>query len=170
MSSGGFTPGLPEKQAALEASARQAFGITRGPNRIPVLPVRARWVLAKGSCQRGYGRGKLRVSAEQVVFVSSRLTKRRTQLGGFSHSGSRIVVTRARLGLPWARTFVVLEHDRSYLRLSVPAFRLGKLRRALRASELASIEEVTTWMPPRLAGSRRAGRGGRRRATRPRPR
>lgn len=142
--------GVAEQQGALEASARLAFGTTRGPNRIPVARVGARWRMASGSRPRGHGRGQLHVSAEEVVFVPSSLTRKRTGLRGFSHGGSGIVVTRARLGLPWARSFVVLERDRSYLRLAVPAFRLGKLRRALRASELESVEEATAWTAPRL--------------------
>ncbi len=159
-----FVPGAQgsaETQGGLEASARLAFGTTRGPNRIPVVSVGARW-LTKGSRRRGYGRGKLHVSAEEVMFVCSWLTKRRTQRGGFAHSGSAVVVTRARLGLPWARSFVVLENEQSYLRLAVPAFGLTKLRRALRASELATVEEVTAWTAPRLPsprGTRGTGRG-----------
>lgn len=97
----------------------------------------------------------MHVSAEEVVFVPSWLTRKRTRFGSFSHAGPGIVVTRARLGLPWARSFVVLEDDRSYLRLSVPVFKLGKLRRALRASELASVEEVTAWTAPGLPAPRR---------------
>jgi len=150
--------GQAEKQGALEASARLAFGTARGPKPIPVVSVVARWSLAPSSGRRGFGRGKLHVSGEEVVFVPSRLTRKRTRVGVFAHNGSGIVVTRARLGLPWARSFIVLEHDHSYLRLAAPAFRLGKLRRALRGSEVASVEEVTAWRGPRLpspAGARR---------------
>lgn len=148
-----FVPGaqgVGEKQGGLEASAKLAFGTTRGPQAIPVLSVSARWLLATGAHRRGFGRGKLQVSAERVVFVSSALTRKRTTLGGFSHAGAGVVVTRARFGWPWARAFVLLEDNHSYLRIGVPAFKLGTLRRALRASDLASVEEVTAWRPPRF--------------------
>jgi hypothetical protein len=141
-------PPPPGSPAGLEADARLRLGF--GANGLPVVAGGARWLLANHSRRRGYGRGKLHISSGTIVFVPSWLTRKRTKLDRFPHAGSDIVLTRARLGLPWARSFLILTNDQSYLRLALPAFRLRELRRVLASSGLEDIQEVTAWTAPRL--------------------
>ena len=113
--------------------------------------VTAKWLPRTRYARGSRARGELLVSPGAVVFVPSGLTSRLKAVGEFSHAAPSITLTTVRSRMPWARAFVVLENDGSFIRVRVSALTCRRMCDALRASGLA-VKEETSRQAPRLPG------------------
>ena len=96
-----------------------------------------------------YGGGKLVVGHDATVYLSAdAVTRRFTGVERVVHGPETLVVFVPRLFPPWLNTFIWLEGVHGRVKVGLPGWSRGRLRRALDRVGI-DYEEVRTWVQNR---------------------
>jgi len=150
MGVGPFTPD-PRVMAEAVVADHQADGAAKTPSshHKASIPVSARRMDEQPGRRSTRGSGELRITADAIVFSPFASANALAAFGELTHTERSIAITTAWLRPPWCNTFVMLQSNRTYLRLAVRRGARRRLGRALRETRV-TVETATALNPPRI--------------------